>query len=56
MIEQTVVFVVYRVSRDIGEDLEKELVGIFLSKDEAEYISKDFWAQIEELELNKKLI
>ena len=56
MMEQSIVFVVYRVSRDIGEEAVRELAGIFLTKDEAEYISKDFWAQIEEVELGKRLI
>lgn len=53
MSEPTTVFVVYEINKDFGEDSTKTLVGIFLSKDEAEYVSKSFWASIEEIEVNK---
>ena len=50
------VFVLWRIQKDFDESATKELVGVFLTKDEAEYVGKSFWCSIEEVEVGRLLI
>jgi len=50
------VFVLWRIQKDFGESATKELAGIFLTKDDAEYAGKSFWSSIEEVETGRLLI
>jgi hypothetical protein len=50
------VFILWRIQKDFGESATKELAGIFLTKDDAEYAGKSFWSSIEEVEVGRLLI
>lgn len=50
------VFILWRIQKDFDETATKEIAGIFLTKDEAEYVGKSFCSSIEEVEVDRLLI